>query len=215
MINGHSCLIVGASPEINIRLVQVHAQSHDLIICADGGLDAVLQAGIAPDIVVGDEDSGTFSDLPDHVIIRRLPTQKDETDLHACINAALELGVTSITIAGCTGGRLDHFLATVFLLEYIHSSGAKGCIVDTANEIYLHTGGAMTFDNLRPGDYVSLLPLDSKVENVTLTGLKYPLNGVDLTRDNPIGVSNCIDGTDSVNIETKSGKMLVVISRNI
>ena len=61
----------------------------DLVIAADAGYRVCQQAGIVPDLLLGDFDS---MDQPDFPNIRRSPVEKDDTDTMLAVKTALEEG---------------------------------------------------------------------------------------------------------------------------
>jgi len=210
------CFIFGSSeikdPGYIRRYSHRYKDSGDiLVLSADGGLKNTCLAGFTPDLVIGDQDSGGIAGDKHASIL--LPTQKDITDVHACIDYALETACGQLLLLGCTGGRLDHFFGNVFLLEYIRDKGAQGILADENNEIRLLSGGTEEFVPEEWYQYVSLLPLDKELTGVTLQNLKYPLQNAVLRRSYPIGVSNePAGGRFSVTIRT--GRALLVFSRD-
>ena len=88
----------------------------DLVVAADSGYEAAIALGYRVDVVVGDMDSITTSPLPDHVIVDRHPTDKDQTDLDLALELAIREDPGRIVIVGGTGGRHDHELATAGLI---------------------------------------------------------------------------------------------------
>ena len=65
------CVIIGAGELDAGFLSDFSWREDDYIICADGGLYHAQQAGIRPDLLIGDQDSfvegfpkGTGADLP-------------------------------------------------------------------------------------------------------------------------------------------------------
>lgn len=89
-------------------------------IGVDRGTLHLVEAGIQPDLAVGDFDSLTLSELRDvreHVKkIQQVPSEKDDTDTELAVKAALQCFSTGdVIILGATGGRLDHFLSNLFL----------------------------------------------------------------------------------------------------
>ena len=84
------------------------------VLCADGGIRCAALAGFAPDFYIGDGDSGgSAQGLP--AIL--LPAEKDLTDLQAACEAAIDQGASNLILTACTGGRQDHHLANLQLLE--------------------------------------------------------------------------------------------------
>ena len=55
-----------------------------------------------------------------------LPTHKDDTDMLAAIRKGLGLGYRQFQIYGGLGGRLDHTIANIQCLLFLHNRGAKG-----------------------------------------------------------------------------------------
>ena len=89
----------------------------DLIIAADAGWITAQKCGLTPHILAGDFDS---SDIPTHIKNARLvrvPAEKNDTDTMLACDLAIEQGAREIRIIGGTGGRLDHTLSNLFLLE--------------------------------------------------------------------------------------------------
>ena len=156
------------------------------VFCADGGVKNAQTAGFSPDYYIGDGDSGGVP--PEGVPAVRLPVHKDLTDLQAAWEQAFALGFRNILLTGCTGGRQDHFLAAVQLLEVIRLRGCEGAILDPDNEItYLSPGEHV----LTPGAFrfFSLLPVDSKAV-VSVSGAEYGADHAVLRRGDSLGVSN-------------------------
>lgn len=63
------------------------------------------------------------------------------------------------------------------------------------------------------GKYISLIPLTSTVEGLTLTGFKYPLNDYTLPIGTSLGISNEIIG-DIAHIEMKNGILILIESKD-
>jgi thiamine pyrophosphokinase len=199
------CVIIGASPDVfwDGRWVP------DIVICADGGARHAINLGLAPSLVIGDGDSADL-DEPLPYPFRRLPAEKNMTDMEACLDCALGDGYDEIAIIGATGGRLDHFLGNIGLLE---RAGRKAYLLDGQHEIYL-IASSLTIHPVCEYRYFSVIPLDEEALGVTITGGKYPLNNAVLRRDATVGISNePLDGLPfSVSVE--KGKVLLVLSGN-
>ena len=158
-----------------------------LVICADGGLLCAAQAGFAPDVYVGDSDSGGFP--PPGVESLRLPPEKNLTDLQAAYELARDRGCGEIFLTACTGGRQDHHLANLLLLESAWADGVQMAMLDPDNEIRYLRGGEVT---LAPGAfrYFSIVPLDRELRNVRIQDAKYPLEAEAVRRGDSLTVSN-------------------------
>jgi len=233
------CVIIGAAiiDETQANGLLKIIQDGDYVICADGGYDTCVKAGIAPDLFVGDSDSVNSppfkskttdaatdffaEDCADNckpesapVETVLLPAEKDVTDLQAAIDEGLKRGFGYFVIAGCTGGRFDHHYAAVCMLEYLHQNGARGELTDAYNTVFFHGGGTMRFENRPEYKYISVVPLDAALSGVTLKGLKYHLNGAPLTRSRTLGVSNEFVSQEA-EITIANGRGLVIYSKDI
>lgn len=177
----------------------------DFAICADRGYVHALKLGITPDILLGDFDSLEMP-LPPKVEIRTYPAEKDETDLQIAISCALEKGFENILVIGATGGRTDHFLANVFLLHWAKERGAAVVLEDETTRIRL-LEGCMTLEN-RKNTYLSLLALCGDAQ-VSVSGVKYPLERAILPFGSTLGVSNEF-AEEHACIEVHRGSVLVL-----
>ena len=121
-------LIVGAAPCADLAFLGEYLGEKDwTVICADGGVNAALAAGLKPDYLIGDWDSGgrPAGDVP----CATLPVEKDFTDLQAAAHWALKRGCRELLLCGCTGGRLDHTASNLVLLELTRKGSNKGGMV--------------------------------------------------------------------------------------
>jgi thiamine pyrophosphokinase len=184
----------------------------DVIVAADGGWAKAQRCGVAADVVIGDLDSLTVAerDALDRTDVKvlRYPTEKDRTDLEIALDYAMSLNPEKILLWGFWGGRLDHSLTNLLLLEKAVQQRIPVEIVTDAERAYLVSehldlGGAAI------GDLVSLLPLTATVERVRTVGLKYALVGETLRRASSRGVSNLVNA-NPVRIEFESGLLFVV-----
>ena len=157
------------------------------VICADGGTLCAAAAGFSPDAYIGDSDSGGVPPRGAERVL--LPAEKDLTDLQAAYEYARGRGFSRIIATACTGGRQDHHLANLQLLETAWRDGVDLSIWDADNEIRYLCGGRCT---IPPGGfrYFSILPLDRELRGVTIRGAKYCLSGVTVRRGDSLTVSN-------------------------
>ena len=158
----------------------------ELIIAADSGYRTALKCGVIPHIIAGDFDSAPIPEIADAEIIR-VPAEKDDTDTMLACDLAIGRGASVIRILGGTGGRMDHSLSNLFLLENLHRRGVTASLCDGQNRICVLENGSRLLS--RCGyRYFSLIALEDAC--VTLTGCKYPLSDAPLTRSLPYAVSN-------------------------
>ena len=139
-----------------------------------------------------------------------LPVEKDDTDTMAAIRYAVQEGYSEIFLYCALGGRLDHLLGNVQSAVFAVERGCRVRIIDTDNLLYFFTDGALTLPP-RAGWSLSLLSLTDRCENVSVTGVKYPLRDATLTNGFPIGVSN--EWRGEAQISVGGGVLLVVMSK--
>lgn len=205
-----TALILASAPEREYDYVRELAQQADCIVCADGGVRHARACGLHPDLVIGDFDSGT---LPADCEVIRLKPEKDDSDLMCCVREVIRRGADTIWIACASGGRIDHFLANLFLLEYLDRRGIRALFFDSRNRVRFHGGGPQRYTADPAYRYVGIIPLDAQLRGVTLRGLKYPLTDADLDRASVISISNEAVSAE-YSIAIKDGRALVVESRD-
>ena len=83
----------------------------DTVIAADGGWRICRRENITPDLLLGDFDS--LHTMPDFARIRRVPVEKDDTDMMLAIKEGLGRGETEFHLYGGMGGRTDHTIANL------------------------------------------------------------------------------------------------------
>ncbi|WP_340373184.1 thiamine diphosphokinase [Peribacillus sp. FSL E2-0218] len=193
----------------------------DLWIGVDRGVWALLENGIDPKCAFGDFDSVSQDEYK--VIAQRLQqvnlysSEKDETDLEIAFHWAIDQKPSEIHILGATGGRMDHFLGNIQLLQKesilpIHAD-IDIYIVDRQNIFTVKTAGSYEVTALKDKKYVSFLPVTTAVTGITLTGFKYPLSD----RSLEIGSTLCISNeliSESGNVSFKEGILMMVRSRD-
>lgn len=204
-------LAVGSMDELGL-----HMSEADLIIAADSGYNNASRLGVRPGLLLGDLDSidrGALApDELEHIEKIIVPAIKDDTDTQLAVDTALERGADEIIIIGGLGGRLDHTLSTVFLLEYIKDKGARGVITDGRNRVrIMESGEELTIK--RGYKYLSLVGLTDTCEGVSISGVFYPLKDAVLERKYAFAVSNEITA-DAAEISLSKGILLVIESRD-
>jgi thiamine pyrophosphokinase len=207
-------LIVGSAPTDPAQLRHLHGDAQYLI-CADGGGDAALRAGLSPDLLLGDMDSISPENLKrlrdSGVRIVEHRPEKEKTDIELALDTAVALGAARITIAGALGGnRLDHSLGNLLLLSMPELRGIDTRMVAGYTLAQAVWTSAVILG--RAGDYVSLFPLSDQVLGVRTEGLRYPLHGETLHRAYTRGVSNELVG-DAASVTLTEGCLLVIKER--
>lgn len=186
----------------------------DSVICADGGTRHAYKMNIIPDIIIGDLDSSKSEYIEyyrnQNVPIMEYSSDKDKTDTQICFEYALER-FDEIVLLGATGSRLDHTLGNISILKLAVDNNKKACIIDEKNELYV-INKSIRLEG-RKGEILSLLPMSTKVEGISLTGVQYPLKNAVMEIGNPYGVSNMFD--DAVaELSIGNGYMIVIKSRD-
>lgn len=186
----------------------------DLIIAADSGLNNARLLEISPAVVVGDYDSlGHTPEVGEGVEVITVPTEKDVTDTQLAVELALQRGATELHIVGGLGGRLDHTLSNLAILEDLADKKVHTTIEDGQNRARLLRNDSTILP--RSGyTYVSLLALDPLCKGVEIDGVKYPLKNAKLERKFQYAVSNEITGNCCF-ISVRKGALLVVESRDL
>ena len=214
-------IAVGSMDELGL-----HMSEADLIIAADSGYNNASRLGVRPGLLLGDLDSIDRKKLaPDeleHIDKIIVPAIKDDTDTQLAVDTAISRGADEIYIIGGLGGRLDHTLSSVFLLEYIADKGADAVMTDGQSRVrVMKTAGEpvslmipKTFDGENGFKYLSVVPLTDECEGVRISGVFYPLDGVTLKRSYSYAVSNEIT-SDHAEITLERGTMLVIESRDL
>jgi thiamine pyrophosphokinase len=154
-------------------------------------------------MVVGDMDSSDDADRAwaqdAGARLVRHPVDKDQTDLELALQAAVDAGVEHLVVFGVDGGRDDHVLG----------NWAAVCgVVDATVEVRAPAATShvvresIRFEDTQPGDLVSVIPWGGVALGVTTSGLKWPLDGADLSPFAALGVSNeCLGGPASVSLD--------------
>jgi len=187
---------------------------HRLIICADGGAEHLYRLNTIPQAIIGDLDSLTpeirMFFQAQGVEVVEFPTHKDFTDTELAIEHAIALGATEISILGGLGGRMDHALANITLLGSLAKRGVQAELIDEATLITAVISESVLRSH--PGTLFSIIPISATLENVTLEGAEYPLEGATMTMGSSLGVSNKFKNNE-VKVSLSSGIALLILSR--
>lgn len=187
----------------------------DYLICADSGANSINKLEIKPDILVGDFDS-----IDKKVIeklekaeceILKFPPEKNYTDTELALSILMEKGCNHIVLLGCTGGRMDHFMANLILLKKCMIKNIKSVMIDDYNEIRMINKN-VTIEG-KKGDYFSLYSYGDKVEGLSIDGAKYPLSNYTLENSDGLVTSNEFLG-DKVQISLIKGELILIKSND-
>lgn len=167
----------------------------DLCIAADSGFDTAKRLGVFPHIIIGDFDSVdelpveyTDSETGEKSEIITHPAKKNETDTMLAASFAVQRGATELYIIGGLGGRADHTISNVFLLERLMRDKITAILTDGENELRVMGEGETAEVTYGEYKYFSTIALERA--EVSVLDCAYPLYRETLTRDNAYAVSN-------------------------
>lgn len=213
---------VAPSGELLTRTVESRRAAHPaarrpIVVAVDAGLDACTNAGIEPDVAIGDFDSASEQALR---AARNAGTQlvahqadKDASDLELALGWVAELGETtvSVTALGVNGGRFDHELvAFAVLTGWASERRSVKMIAENAQQLVVVAGVAHIIE-VAAGDTVTLLAIGGDADGVTTTGLQWPLADATLTPFSSWGLSN-VATADAPTVSCTSGRLLAMAS---
>ncbi len=176
-------------------------------IGVDAGVLHLLGQGIMPVLAVGDFDSMTSAQLEqikNSIDIEKEPVMKAETDSQLALMLAKERGYEQIILAGAFGGRIDHTIANLRLMEYQDPSLI---LWDEGQIAFCLKSGVHALKN----EYrnVSFFALEPTV--LSLHGFLYPLEKRRIVPGDIYTISNSIlDEEGTVIIE--SGSVLCIMT---
>ena len=183
-----------------------YLRSKPLLIGCDGGTRQLIALGLTPDAIIGDFDSWPDDDL-EGVTAVRYPVDKDHTDGELAIQYARMAGCQEIILVGALGGRLDHLLGHLLLLNKREFRALSLKIIDDTQEAFLIRKTAQVQG--KKGDIVSFMPLNGPVKVVSCRGLRYPLSNYRLSPQANMGISNVMTA-QSAEIVLSHGTLLVI-----
>jgi thiamine pyrophosphokinase len=216
------CVIITASTTPG-TFDRVLLRPDDFVVCADGGYDVALAAGVTPALVIGDFDSTDISAIGGDTEKIELPAEKDDTDTLAAVKYAIGKGYEDVLIIGGLSGRFDHSFAVIQTLSFMTDMGIKAEVTDGGNRAYMISGGKRGIGEIEldpcvittaqhPFPYFSVFSYTERSEGVTITGAKYPLDFAILTHSYPLGTSNEFIPGERAVISVVAGRLLIIVS---
>jgi thiamine pyrophosphokinase len=184
----------------------------DLVVAADGGARYALDAGMVPDLVVGDMDSlgeaGVREVEGRGALLERHPIRKDKMDGHLAIIAAGERGATDVDLLCATGGSVGSFFAVPHILLAAERMGLRATMVAGWGQAFVLEAGSRKVSG-DPRDSVSVFPLTGPAAGVSLEGFSYPLEDARLEIGDTLGFHNeLVDRVGRVSVV--EGALLVI-----
>jgi thiamine pyrophosphokinase len=204
-------LVCAAAVAGSSELLTVLSGEADLVIAVDGGGSLCLEAGVAPNLLLGDFDSLPLADLDrlrdSGVEILRFPAEKDSSDLELAVAEARRRGAESVVVTAASAGRLDHTLAVLGVLAA--SADLQSRLADPELDVWtLAPAGRDSIMLSGMGATISLLAFGTPAV-VTAEGTVWALQDVTLPSGSSLGLSNRIGPSGRARISVASGVVLV------
>ena len=206
-----AAIFLNGSPESSDLLRRV-AGLADLIVAADGGARYALEAGVVPDLVVGDMDS-LGEDLALEVerrgaYLERHQARKDKMDGQLAVLAAREWGATGADLLCAGGGRLGALFAVPHILLAAERIGLRSTVVADRVRMFVVEAGCRTVEG-ESQDSISIFPLSGRAAGVTLEGMEYPLENARMEPGDTLGFHNELLGRRA-SVSVEEGALLIV-----
>lgn len=179
----------------------------DFIIAADGGMRHAMEMTKHVNLWLGDFDSFDESKLPSDIAvdeIRRFNVDKNFTDGELTIQEARKGNYDEIIILGAMGRRRDHELAN-FMMLFSNLTVR----IESEREVIYPLQGSVTCEG--DGRTISIIPLSDSI-NVTIEGVKFPLEKHTVKFGSSHTMSNVIKGKEAV-ITCHQGKALLIVNK--
>jgi thiamine pyrophosphokinase len=206
-----AAIFLNGSPD-SPGLVQHVVRRADLVVAADGGARYALNAGVVPDLVIGDMDS-LGEELAREVekrgaSLERYPLRKDKMDGHLAVLAARRRGASAADFLCAMGGRPGALFAAPHILLAAERIGLRSTVVADWGRMFVIEAGFRAVEGL-PQDSISIFPLSGSAAGVTLEGMEYPLENATLEPGDTLGFHNELVGNEA-GIGVGKGALLVV-----
>ena len=172
------------------------------IISIDGAADKLKSLKLDSHIILGDLDSLKKSKSDYKCFVYELKDQS-KSDLEKSLNWCIRKRINTVSLIGFSGGRFDHELTSLLLLEYFSDKIQLNYYSDHC-EIHSFSG-FKTFDSFK-GQIISIFSLNLKA-NISTSGLKYNLKN-DLLNSPSNGVSN-VSMKEKFSIESTSSIFVI------
>lgn len=209
---------LGVTPEVLWEM----SEGMSFVVAVDSGAKWCYEAGVVPDLLVGDLDSVekniAESYLQQDVEVVAYPADKDASDIELAIDLIIERGYVDLVATNVIGGRIDHELAALGNLAAAGERGLAVTVVETDQTlIFMNSPGARSRLQVELGASVesvsqitvSLIAWAGEA-TVSATGYKWELDHATLSPTSSLGLSNVPVAVEPV-IELHSGSLIVVV----
>ncbi len=206
-----SAIFLNGAPDPPDLLRRIAGQA-DLVVAADGGARYALDAGVIPDLVVGDMDSLRESEVREieerGALLERYPIRKDKMDGHLAVLVVRDRGATEVDLLCAAGGRFSALFAVPHILLAAERLGLRATMVASWGQAFVLEAGSRRVSG-NPQDSVSVFPFTGPATGVTLEGFGYPLENARLEIGDTLGFHNeLVDGAGRVSVW--GGTLLVI-----
>ena len=188
------------------------ADRADLVVAADGGAVYALDAGVIPDLVVGDMDSlgeARTREVEERgAVLERHPLRKDKMDGHLAVMAVRDRGATAVDLVCAAGGRFGALFAVPHIMLAAERLGLRTTMVAGWGGAFVLEAGSRAVAG-DPRDSVSVFPFTGPAIGVTLEGFGYPLEDARLEVGDTLGFHNELVGEVGY-VSVREGALLVI-----
>lgn len=210
-------LVVGGSPSpISISMLKKLNDLCSYVVAVDKGIDVCLDAEIVPDLFCGDGDSLSHESslyLENNKAVERVVynPHKDDTDLSLAIGEVVNRGYSSVIATSLLGGRIDHQLAVVGVLNSFVSNDIWWAEDDMIGRFLSSEGPCDLVLNEACRDKTfSCISLEDSTY-VTEQGARWNVDRLCLDALSDRGVSNIAE-SDEARIHIHEGNALICIN---
>lgn len=204
------CVVLCAAPVCDYAWLERELLPDDYLICADGGMKHARKIGRIPQLWVGDFDSAPFEESSVETL--RHPPEKDDTDAMLAVQEGIRRGYRDFLLLAATGGRLDHTIANLMLLDYLKTQGLSGTVKDERNILFLIREESIVLPRL-DGWKFSVFPWGGDAEGIFIRNAVYNVEDFSMRCSYPSGVSNeFADGAAKIGVQ--KGALLICLSRD-
>lgn len=178
------------------------------IYCADGGANYTYNLDLIPKLILGDLDSIKEEVISHYknlgIKFEKFPASKNFTDGELILEKITNK-YKEVLVLGGLGGRTDHFLTNLNLLEKY-----KNIKYEDENEVIFWVKKEVEINN-QEGKTISFIPL-TPITELTLEGFVYPLNKINISRSSSLCMSNVIK-EKNVRIKYTNGSIIGIIQK--
>lgn len=171
------------------------------IWAVDAGVEICYQCALCPDYLVGDRDSASSAvwgwaeqkGAQTHLYAKK----KNVTDFQLALDLIVESQELpeksqAVFLTGCFGGRMDHLLSNLSSFLYWRKELVPVGMADHKQGLFIVNNSTreQTLSFQHPPKALSLLPLSDICKGVSLEGVLWPLDKVNLTAERLWAISN-------------------------